>query len=428
VSGPTRPRRRPEDRPRLALVLSGGGARGAYEVGVLRYLREDLAGDLGGQVQFDILCGTSVGGIHACFVAGTAHLAARQGRLLAERWESFVLENMVSFGLREFLRAPATLLGRGGVEEVAPGQRRLGGIVQTRPLESVVRRLIPWSQISVNRQRGLFESLSVSATDIGSGKTVVFVESSRELNRQHWTVDPFVRAQVVKMSYEHALASASLPILFPAIAVGQRFFCDGGLRQNTPLSPALRLGADKVLVIGLRGKPPAVEPEEEAAIAHPGAAFLAGKILDAFLLDHIDYDLARLRRFNALIESVRAVGNSEKVARFDEAATRVRGGPYRVIEDLLIRPSVDLGEIAGAIARGNRFSGKGGGAGVHILRRLVTEHGADEADLLSYLLFDGHYAAELIRLGYEDARASHEALARFVAAHIEREKGEAEGG
>jgi len=95
--------------------LSGGGARGAYEAGVMRYIREDLAGDLGGQVRFDIICGTSVGGIHACFFAGTAHVADKQGRMLCDRWESFVLEEMVSFGVKEFMRAPATLLGGGTI-------------------------------------------------------------------------------------------------------------------------------------------------------------------------------------------------------------------------------------------------------------------------------------------------------------------------
>src|SRR5262249_10574808 len=142
VSRPSRPPRR-GDRPRLALVLSGGGARGAYEAGVLRYLREDLAGDLGGQVQFDIVCGTSVGGIHACFVAGTADIAHAQGRLLADRWESLVLENVVHFGVKEFLKAPATLLGSGVIEEIEKGQKRLGGIVNTVQLERIVRRLIP---------------------------------------------------------------------------------------------------------------------------------------------------------------------------------------------------------------------------------------------------------------------------------------------
>src|SRR4051794_18293459 len=358
MSQPTRPRPRGE-RPRLALVLSGGGARGAYEAGVMRYIREDLAGDLGGQAQFDIYSGTSVGGIHACFFAATADMAAVQGRMLVDRWESFVLEDMVGFGLREFLKAPATLLGSGTIAEIEGG-RRLGGIVNTGKLERVVRRLIPWGQLGHNNRRGLFESLSVTATDIGSGKSVVFIQRTGGPLRK-WSQDPFVRAQFVNMACEHALASAALPILFPAVAVGDRFFCDGGLRQNTPLSPALRLGADKVLVIGLRHKPAEDEVSEES-MPFPGAAFLAGKILNAFLLDHIDYDLDRLRRFNALIEAAHAVDAAEHRRRFDEAASRTRGAPYRVVGEMMIRPSIDLGEIAGDIARSGRFKGTGGGA------------------------------------------------------------------
>jgi NTE family protein len=417
MSVPTRPRRR-ADRPRLALVLSGGGARGAYEAGVVRYIREELAGDLGGQVQFDIYCGTSVGGIHACFLAATCDMAAVQGRMLVDRWESFVLEEMVSFGLRDFLKAPATLLGSGFIQEFE-GQRRLGGIVETRKLERVVRRLIPWPQITVNNQRGLFEALSVTTTDIGSGKTVVFVQraAGRPLD---WTKDPFVRVQFVTIAHEHALASAALPILFPAIAIGDRFFCDGGLRQNTPLSPALRLGADKVLVIGLRHKPLALEAEEES-IPYPGAAFLVGKILNAFLLDHIDYDLDRLRRFNAVIRAVQAAGGSEDVERFDEVVTEMRGAPYRVVDEFMIRPSADLGQLAGDIGRSSRFKGTGGGPGIQLLRRLATARGADEADLLSYILFDGLYAAEVARLGYEDARTQHDELAKFLGDCVERD-------
>jgi NTE family protein len=402
----------------LALVLSGGGARGAYEAGVLRYLREDLAGDLGGQVHFDIISGTSVGGIHACFIAGTADMAAKQGRMLVDRWESFVLEEMVTFGVKEFLRAPATLLGSGKIEEFE-GERRLGGIVQTRQLERVVRRLIPWGRISTNCEQGFLESLSVTATDIGSGKTVVYVHRKGGGIPQ-WSKDPFVRAQAVTMGPEHAIASAALPILFPAVEIGERFFCDGGLRQNTPLSPALRLGADKVLVIGLRHKPAASEAPEES-MPFPGAAFLVGKILDAFLLDHIDYDLDRLRRFNALIEAVQAVGGRADRDRFDEVVTSMRGAPYRTIGEFMIRPSADLGEIAGHIARSGRFKGSGGGPGIQLLRRLATARGANEADLLSYILFDGLYAAEVARLGYEDARAQHEELARFLADSVVHE-------
>ena len=397
--------------------MSGGGARGAYEAGVMRYIREDLAGDLGGQVRFDIICGTSVGGIHACFFAGTAHVADKQGRMLCDRWESFVLEEMVSFGVKEFMRAPATLLGGGTIEEFE-GQRRLGGVVQTQKLERVVRRLIPWQHISSNVKQGLLESLAVTATDIGSGKSVVFIERSGVIPK--WSKDPFVRAQAVTMAPEHALASAALPILFPAVAVGERFFCDGGLRQNTPLSPALRLGADKVLVIGLRHKPPAAPDESEESMPYPGAAFLVGKILDAFLLDHIDYDLDRLRRFNAVIEAVRTVGSAD-ARRFDEVVTKMRGAPYRVVAEFMIRPSSDLGALAGDVARSGRFKGTGGGAGIQLLRRLATARGANEADLLSYILFDGFYAAEVARLGYEDARAQHAELATFLADSVIRE-------
>jgi NTE family protein len=153
----------------------------------------------------------------------------------------------------------------------------------------------------------------------------------------------------------------------------------------------------------------------------PGAAFLVGKILDAFLLDHIDYDLDRLRRFNAVIEAVRAVGDPEHQARFDEVVTKMRGAPYRIVGEYMIRPSGDLGEIAGHVARSGRFKGSGGGAGIQLLRRLATARGADEADLLSYILFDGLYAAEVARMGYEDARAHHDELAKFLGDAVVRE-------
>jgi NTE family protein len=153
----------------------------------------------------------------------------------------------------------------------------------------------------------------------------------------------------------------------------------------------------------------------------PGAAFLVGKILDAFLLDHIDYDLDRLRRFNALIEAVRATGSPDHSDRFDKVVASMRGAPYRIVGEYMLRPSEDLGAIAGHIARTGRFKGSGGGAGIQLLRRLATARGADEADLLSYILFDGLYAAEVARLGYEDARNHHDELAKFLSDAVVRE-------
>jgi NTE family protein len=169
-----------------------------------------------------------------------------------------------------------------------------------------------------------------------------------------------------------------------------------------------------VLVIGLRHKPRPEEDQKEESMPFPGAAFLAGKILNAFLLDHIDYDLDRLRRFNALIEAARSAGDEAHLRRLDEVVTRARGAPYRVVGEFMVRPSIDLGAIAGDIARAGRFKGKGGGTGLRLLRRLAGASGASEADLLSYILFDGVYAAELVRMGYEDARARHDDLCRFL--------------
>ena len=135
MSAPTRPKKR-GDRPRVALVLSGGGARGAYEAGVMRYIREDLAGDLGGQVQFDIICGTSVGAIHACFVAATADIADKQGRMLVERWESFVLEEMVTLrrqGVHARARDAARRRPHRGGRGAAPaGRHRADAAARTR--------------------------------------------------------------------------------------------------------------------------------------------------------------------------------------------------------------------------------------------------------------------------------------------------------
>ena len=198
---------------------------------------------------------------------------------------------------------------------------------------------------------------------------------------------------------------------------GQRFYCDGGLRQNTPLSPALRLGADKVLVIGLRHKPPAEDVDEES-MPFPGAAFLVGKVLGASAGPHrLRSD--RLRRFNAVIEAVRSADSQVDHKRFDGVVTDARRPT--TIGEYMIRPSADLGEVAAQIARTGNFKGSGGGPGIQLLRRLATARGADEADLLSYILFDGHYAAEVARIGYEDGRLHHEELAKFLQDAVIRE-------
>src|SRR5262249_12733554 len=150
-----------------------------------------------------------------------------------------------------------------------------------------------------------------------------------------------------QLAPEHALASAAIPLIFPAIEIAGSFFCDGSLRLNTPLSPALRLGADRVLVIGLHHPRPKGDPRPEVSETSVGSpAFLAGKVLNALLLDRIDYDADRLRLFNAILEEGRRVYGEEFLERINRPIVESRGTGYRIVRDLFIRPSRDLGVLA----------------------------------------------------------------------------------
>lgn len=237
-------------RPRTALVLSGGGARGAYEAGVLLYLRTELARRLGAQIHFDILTGTSVGAINAAYMAATADRVGEQAEELAGFWRSLRVEDLVSLRPRDLVRAGRLLLG-GPAPAPRPHAFRHGGLLDTEGLERFVIQHIPWRHIRRNLTSGRVQALAVSATHVGSGHTVVFVDSHQEVPA-HWSSDPFVRHTRAAIGPRHALASAAIPMLVPAVKIGRAFFIDGALRQNTPMSPAIRLGADRLVVVSLR--------------------------------------------------------------------------------------------------------------------------------------------------------------------------------
>jgi NTE family protein len=215
---------------------------------------------------------------------------------------------------------------------------------------------------------------------------------------------------------EHALASASIPVLFPAVRVGDAYFADGGLRLNTPLAPALRLGADRVLVVSLRQE---ARQASEAALAEQRVAdygsplFLFGKVLNALMLDHLDTDLARMHVMNEMLSDGEKAFGPSFLERMNEVATRERGQAFRVIEDLVVRPSADLGLLAGQTLL-NMSEETSRSPLVRLAARNLTEGSrSPESDLLSYLLFDGEFLAPLAELGYADARAREEELAAF---------------
>jgi NTE family protein len=386
----------------VALVLAGGAARGAYEVGVVDYLLEDVAKALGRDIPIDILCGTSIGALNACALAAFADEPRLRARRLVDVWSSLRIEDIVQIDLRGILSMAArSLRGNDGGRET--------GLVAADGLERLVRSFIPFPAIDANMQRGHLRALTVSTTHIASGHTYVFVHN-RERELPPWSLDPTIVPRAACIEAQHAFASAAIPILFRPVRIDGAYHCDGGLRQNVPLSPARRLGARGVLVVNPRYLGPAMHTSESYL---PGPLFLAGKTLNALLLDRIDTDLARLRSINEILEAGERRFGPSFVDDLNEALGHPKGRGLRPMEAHLIRASRDIGELAAEYVRSPAFARRVSGGLGTLLRRLGERESPDEADLLSYLLFDGEFARQLIEVGREDARARHDELCAF---------------
>lgn len=407
------------DGPRYALVMSGGGARGAYEAGVLSYVLDDLPRRLGRPIRFQIVTGSSVGAVHACYVAATMG-NPDAGRGLVAIWRSLDVSGVYRLGMTDVVNVPLRLLGLARARIVAAEKdipERLTGLLDTLPLEQLVRDRIPWEGLRHNVDAGDVDAVAIAATEIRSGKSIVWVDN-REKQVTRWARDPFVIARPAALGPAHALASAAIPFLFPAPRIDGSYFCDGGLRLNTPLAPALRLGADKLLVIGLRHVP---GPDEETQLASPRESnyatltYLVGKVLNALLLDHVDYDVDRLRLVNGILDTgVRTYGPAF-LTRINETVEAIRGTSYKVVENVYIQPSRDLGVIAAECQSQHR--------NVAGLRSWLTDATVRyavrgvvaEADLLSYVYFDHCFANHLIELGRADAEKRADELLTFFS-------------
>jgi NTE family protein len=406
----------PQDpnRPCIGLVLAGGGARGAYEVGVLRYVLDELPKRLGRDPPIRILCGTSVGAINACLLAAYADQPRMRARLLVDRWRALEVDHILKPDPLELVTLVRELVG--GRAKPILGKEPRGGLIDPAGLSKVLADAIPFDRIDEHIQSGRLLAAGLSTTHVGTGRTVVFVQH-HEGEIPRWGTHPTMVARPAKLRLEHALASAAIPFIFPAVTIDGELYCDGGLRQNVPLSPARRLGADRLLVInphfvGAKKPDPVLEHEREKAFSGP--AFLFGKTLNALLLDRLDSDLERLARINEFI----AAGTREYGPGFVAAINRQLGVPegqpgLRNLQTIVVRASQDVGLLCGDFVRGPAFARSRKGLTGRALRRLARSEGMEEADLLSYLLFDGEFAAELIALGESDARARSDEICEF---------------
>jgi NTE family protein len=388
---------------RVAMILSGGGARGAYEVGVLWYIFDDLTRILGRPPRIDILCGTSVGAINACYLA--AHLGdpVLGLRRLVELWSDVELTRVLGFGVRQVLTLPRVLLGGGDGY----------GLFDVRPMAELVQREISWRAVARCLRRGMLRALTVSCTEVSTGRTVVFMQVAPNL-----TVPPAPPPRTLfrsdRIGPHHALASAAIPLLFPPVRIDGELHLDGGLRQNTPIAPALRLGATHIFAIGSSREISGRVVREAGHVVKtraPGAAFLLGKVLNAFLLDHVDVDIELLTRINnVLVDGTRAYGGGFPDALSAEAKKR-SAAEYRYVNCMRVRPSEDIGRLANDHLKRGRLRGD-----PILTKRLfnLLDWGVEnEADLASYLLFDGPFCRKLIEMGRADAQARRDELVEF---------------
>ncbi|WP_224243410.1 patatin-like phospholipase family protein [Hyalangium gracile] len=401
---------------KTGLVLAGGAARGAYEAGVLSYLREEFEPQFGKELKLDILAGTSVGAIHACYLAATSHDRLLQARGLVAHWHAMKVEEVLRCSFGDVFR-----IIREALSKPSPHDRDIqyGGLVDPRGLRALVGRGIPWLQIGRNLRKGHMEALAVSATHVGTGNATVFVQRGDGTIPQ-WSDDPEYRAVATRIGPNHALASAAIPVVFPAVRVRGQLHVDGGLRLNVPISPALRLGAQRVIVVSMRPSPRAkagpaatgatVKAREEAVASAP---FLVGKMLNMLMTDRTDQDLGRLRRLNAILEAGTAAYGPGFAEVLSSAVHPHRSQPVRYVRELLVRPSRDLGELAAEYVRTAEFRRSSSGLAHRAILRLVEREASREADMASYLLFDGGFADILIEQGRQDARALRPQWERF---------------
>ena len=370
--------------PGPALVLTGGGAHAAYQAGVLTAIVDRLP-----HVEFPILTGVSAGAINTAYLAAYRGPFAAAVRALRSEWGRLTVEQvyrvsparLARAGLRWFAQA---VLGRHG------GPTVVRGLLDMEPLRRFLARSLDLTGIDANIAAGRLRAVALSATAYASGQTVTFVHGAQGVPTWRRVLRYSLKT---RLTLDHIMASAAVPILFPAVRVGDQFYGDGSVRQTAPLAPAIHLGARSLLVITMRPDPRVVPPVS-TALEYPSAAEVMGLLLHSVFLDAPEADAEQLERINHLLDTC-------------PAGAQAMGG-LRPVRLLFLRPSQDIGALAAA--QRARLP-----ALVHWLVGGLGGRRAAAADFLSYLLFDPAYTTALIDLGYADAQAQWSRIEGFLS-------------
>jgi len=400
---------------RLALVLSAGGARGAYEAGVIHYIRTGLPKPFC-QRHFDILSGTSVGAINIATLASTAEDPRMQGERLKELWCSLKQDNIYrrDFGAASHFLASTV----GGIFRnlatfnILKIGRRKGphftSFLDTTPLREYLLKTIPFEKIEDNVLHGPLDAVVMNATNLGSGNNELFLQKKPEIRYDGHYIHHEVKIQV-----EHTMASSAIPIIFPSVKLDNTFYADGGLRLFTPMSPAIQLGADHLIVVGLRRRPTIREIKKEHKNdkkKEPTISDQMGRMLNGLFLDRIQHDFQQLNRINTIIEMSEKVYGKEYLEKVSQAMIKhglkgdIASRGLKRIKAIEIQPSRSISSLFLQWFKKTKKSDFQFSSFEKMLIRILDIDPATGKDLLSYLTFAPSYLQELFQLGYEDAQ------------------------
>ncbi len=373
-------------KPKLAIVMTGGGARAAYQIGVLKAIAEMVPA--GAPSPFTIICGTSAGAINAAALAAKSDHFKNSVRRMHFVWSNFTSDQVFRTDAPGIIKTGGHWLLSmmlGGLGKYSPIY-----LLDRTPLRKLLEKYIDSSMLQHAIDTNKLHALSINATGYSSHQSVAFYHGHSSL--KNWK-----RAQRIgistRITVDHLMASSAIPFLFSPVKLNREFFSDGSIRQTAPISPALHLGADRVLIIG--NHQTEYKLERVSNPKPPSLGEIAGHTLNSIFLDSLDADIERLQRIN---KTVKLIGDQER---------EKHGVTLRQVEVQVISPSDDIGKMAAEHAHELPWS-------IKTLLRGIGAYSKTDSSFMSYLLFEKGYCNALIKLGYDDTLREKDNILHFL--------------